>query len=205
MSADPQILILAAGASSRMGGRDKLLEEVGGLPLVARLARMALATGRPVTLALPPDRPDRQAALAGLPLRLVVAERAREGLAESLKAGIAALPAPAPVLLLLADLPELQGDDLGAVLAAGAEAPDLIWRGASAVGQPGHPVWLPAWLRPEIQHLTGDQGARELLQRHRDKVRLVPLPDARAITDLDTPEDWADWRQRQADINTRAS
>ena len=64
---------------------------------------------------------------------------------------------------------------------------------------------LPPWLRPEILALTGDQGARELLQRHRDKVRLVPLPEARAITDLDTPEDWAAWRQRQADISTRAS
>lgn len=201
----PQILILAAGASSRMGGRDKLLEEVEGQPLVARSARMALATGLRVTIALPPDRPARQAVLAGLPLRIVLADRAQEGMAESLKAGIAALPALAPVLLVLADLPELQTADLSAVLEAGEAAPELIHRGASDTGQPGHPVLLPAWLRPEILDLTGDQGARELLQCHRDKVRLVPLPGARAITDLDTPEDWAAWRAAQADISTRAS
>lgn len=205
MSGEAHILILAAGASSRMGGRDKLMEEVAGQPLVARSARMALATGSPVTIALPPDRPARHAVLAGMPLRVVLAERARDGMAESLKAGIAALPALAPVLLVLADLPELQTDDLLAVLAAGATAPELIHRGASATGQPGHPVLLPPWLRAEILGLTGDQGARELLQRHRDKVRLVPLPEARAITDLDTPEDWAAWREAQADISTRAS
>lgn len=205
MRDDVHILILAAGASSRMAGRDKLMEEVKGLPLVARSARMALATGLPVTVALPPDRPARGAALAGLPVQGVVAERAQEGMAESLKAGIAALPALAPVLLVLADLPELQTEDLLAVLAAGAAAPDMIHRGASATGQPGHPVLLPPWLRAEILGLTGDQGARELLQRHRDRVRLVPLPGARAITDLDTPEDWAAWRAAQADISTRAS
>lgn len=205
MSAEPVILILAAGASSRMAGRDKLMEVVAGLPLIARSAGVALATGLPVTVVLPPDRPARQAALAGLAARMVVADRAREGMAESLKAGLAALPDLAPVLLVLADLPELQTADLLAVLAAGAGAPELIHRGASAGGQPGHPVLLPPWLRGEIRGLSGDQGARELVQRHRERVRLVPLPGARAITDLDTPEDWVAWRKAQADIKTRAS
>lgn len=205
MSSEPVILILAAGASSRMGGRDKLLEVVQGLPLIARSVGVALATGVPVTIVLPPDRPGRLAALAGLPVQVVVAECASEGMAESLKVGMAALPVRAPVLLVLADLPELQTTDLAAVLAAGVAAPEMIHRGASATGQPGHPVLLPPWLRPEILELTGDQGARELLQRHRDKVRLVPLPGARAITDLDTPEDWDAWRKAQADMSTRAS
>lgn len=200
-----EIVILAAGASSRMGGRDKLLEEVEGQPLIVRTAGMALATGLPVTVVLPPDRPVRRAAIAGMALRLAVADKAREGMAESLKAGFAALPAPAPVLLMLADLPEMQSEDLSAVLAAGTAAPDLIHRGAAAGGEPGHPVLLPLWLWPEILDLTGDQGARELLLRHRERVRLVPLPGARAITDLDTPEDWAAWRKAQADNSTRAS
>jgi CTP:molybdopterin cytidylyltransferase MocA len=55
----PHILILAAGASSRMAPRDKLLEQIDGQPLIARSLRTALATGLPVTLTLPPDRPKR--------------------------------------------------------------------------------------------------------------------------------------------------
>lgn len=199
------ILILAAGASSRMGGRDKLMEDIAGEPLITRMAKAALATGHPVTIALPLDRPEREGALAGLDLHRVPVPKAREGMSESLKAGVFALPGAGPVLMMLADLPELQTDDLRAVLAAAAEAPDMILRGATEDGRPGHPVLLPGWLRPEILGLSGDEGARTLIRRHRDRVRLVPLPGHRALTDLDTPEDWAAWRETQADIKTRAS
>jgi molybdenum cofactor cytidylyltransferase len=47
--------------------------------------------------------------------------------------------------------------------------------------------------------LTGDTGAREVLKRHSDRVHLVPLKGDRALTDLDTPEDWAAWRARGGD------
>ncbi|QYZ71606.1 nucleotidyltransferase family protein [Neotabrizicola shimadae] len=199
------ILILAAGASSRMGGRDKLLEDVAGEPLLVRVAKTALATGHPVSIALATDRPQREVALAGLDLHRVPVPLAREGMSESLKAGFAALPGGGPVLTMLADLPDLQTDDLRAVLATAAKAPDMILRGAAQDGRPGHPVLLPGWLRPEIEALSGDEGARALIQRHGDLVRLVPLPANRALTDLDTPEDWEAWRATQADIKTRAS
>ena len=54
---DAHILLLAAGSSSRMRGGDKLLEPVAGRPLLTRIAEAALATGLPVHVALPPDRP----------------------------------------------------------------------------------------------------------------------------------------------------
>lgn len=187
----PHILILAAGASARMAPRDKLLELIDGAPLLARSLRIALATGLPVTLALPPDRPARWQAVEGMGSARVTVTRAQDGMAESLKAGLAALPRDAPVLLMLADLPDLETADLLAV--AGAD-PAFIQRGATARGQPGHPVLLPVWLRPELDQLTGDAGARDLFHRHADRLRLIPLPGNRALTDLDTPEDWARWR-----------
>jgi len=58
-----QILILAAGASSRMRGTDKLLEQVGGQPLIAHVAAVALATGCPVSVTMAADRPLRIKAL----------------------------------------------------------------------------------------------------------------------------------------------
>jgi CTP:molybdopterin cytidylyltransferase MocA len=189
----PAILILAAGSSSRMAPRDKLLEPVAGQPLLARVADAARATGAPVVAVLPPDRPARAAALAGRGVRLVTAAQAREGLAASLKAGLAAV-AEGPVLLLLADLPEIGTADLNRVLAARADHPDAILRGAAEDGTPGHPVLFPARFRGALMRLTGDQGARELLRDHAAEVRLVPLPGRHAIADLDTPEDWARWR-----------
>lgn len=190
----PEILILAAGASSRMRGADKLLETVDGTAQLTRIAIVALATGCPVTVALPPARPARAACLTGLPLRQIIVPNPQDGMAASLIAGINALPARSPVLLLLADLPGLTTDDLQMVLAVWAKAPDRIVRGADQNGAAGHPVGFPADLRAELLALAGDQGARAVIDRHRARLLPVPLPEAHATTDLDTPEDWAAWR-----------
>ncbi|AWB48655.1 CTP--molybdopterin cytidylyltransferase [Gemmobacter aquarius] len=190
----PNILILAAGSSSRMRGADKLLEVVEGAPLLRRVAGVALATGCPVTLVLAADRPARRAALDGLDVASVTATEATEGMAASLVAGVQSLPEGSAVLLLLSDLPLIDTPDLTAVIAASAADPACVWRGADPDGTPGHPVLFPADLRGELLGLTGDEGARWVLARHAARVRLVTLPQGHATTDLDTPEAWAAWR-----------
>lgn len=195
---DAHILILAAGASSRMRGGDKLLEQVAGEAQLARIARAALATGLTVHVALPPDRPDRRAVLADLAIRPVTVPDPAKGMAESLKAGLATLPPGAAVMLLLADLPEITAADLTSLHALWQAEPEAILRGAAQDGTPGHPVCFPPDLRDDLMMLQGDEGARAVLVRHRARLRLIPLPDRHATTDLDTPEDWAAWRAAQA-------
>jgi CTP:molybdopterin cytidylyltransferase MocA len=193
----PVLLLLAAGASSRMRGPDKLLEEVGGVPLLARSAREALATGLDVIVALSPDRPDRARALAEMPLGRVWVPDAGEGMAASLRAAVAAAPEAAPLAVLLADMPEITSGDIAMLVGAfGAAGSERVVRAASEDGQPGQPVIFPARLRPALLALTGDAGGREILRR--EEVFLVPLPGRRALTDLDTPEDFAAFRGGQA-------
>jgi CTP:molybdopterin cytidylyltransferase MocA len=194
----PEILILAAGSASRMRGADKLLEDIHGEPLLARSARVALATGCRVTVTLPPDRPGRLVAIQGLAVTPVIVPDAAQGMAASLIAGLRALPAAAPVLMVLADLPDLTTKDLQACLAVWAKDPRAIPRGAAADGTPGHPVGFPPDLRAELLALTGDTGARAVLARHADRLHLVRLPGTHATTDLDTPEEWATWRASRA-------
>ncbi|MFC7704871.1 NTP transferase domain-containing protein [Plastorhodobacter daqingensis] len=186
------ILIPAAGASRRMRGRDKLLEPVAGVPLLARQAAVARATGAEVLVTLPPGDPARRRALSADQPVLTVAD-AGTGLAASLRAGVAALAWAEAVMILLADLPEIGTDDLLALIAAWRATPGQILR-ASAGTVPGHPVIFPRALFGQFADLSGDRGARPILQAHADSVRLFPLPGRRAITDLDTPEDWAAWR-----------
>ncbi|RKF17283.1 nucleotidyltransferase family protein [Roseovarius spongiae] len=188
----------AAGASSRMFGRDKLMEKVAGEPLLARQVARALASGARVWVTTRADRPARMRALEALAqerLTLVPVAQPFDGLSASLRAGIEALPGDvAAAMILLPDLPEIETDDLRAMIAAHEAAPDAILRATAEDGRPGHPVILPRALFPELMKLTGDRGAGVLL-RDRD-VTPVPLPGARAITDLDSPEDWAAWRAR---------
>jgi len=194
---DLPILLLAAGQSRRMGGRDKLMEDVDGQPLLRRMAQRACAAGiGPVIVALPPAPHARYAALDGLPVTPVEVPDAAEGISASLKRALSAAPdAARAVMILLADLPDILSEDIRCV----AQDVDLnhkhcIFRGATAAGAPGHPVVLSRALFPELMALTGDSGAQSVIRRHADKVRLVPLPGRHALRDLDTPEDWAAWR-----------
>lgn len=185
-----------------MRGRDKLLEEVRGRPLLRDRVAMALGTGAEVFVTLPPDRPLRRAALEGLRdnprLALTTVADAQTGLSASLRHGaLRALEHRADALMiLLPDLPDLTEDDITFML----QAYDFksILRATSQDGTPGHPVILPARLLDALTGLTGDQGARDILREH--PVTLLALPGQQAITDLDTPEDWAAWRAAQDEL-----
>lgn len=190
------ILILAAGASSRMKGADKLLQQIDGQPLLRRLAEAARGTECPVLVTLPAAPGPRQAVLADLPLTPVAVPDAALGMAHSIRAGIAALPdGCAAAMILPADMPEIDAQDLRRMrdIWRGA-APDALLRATSAEGKPGHPVIFPARCFEALKNLQGDQGARSLLRHPDDKPLLVALPGNHALTDLDTPQDWARWR-----------
>lgn len=194
---DVAILIPAAGASSRMRGRDKLLEQVDGQPLLARQVRMALASGAGVLVTLPPGDTARRAVLEPSD-RLTVQDipQAAEGIAASLRAGArwAQERGATGLMVLLADLPDLQQDDLAQMLAAFSRQPERAIRAVDGAGRPGHPVIFPARLFPALTQVTGDRGARAVLTQ--EEVTALPLPENRATTDLDTPEAWAAWRAR---------
>ncbi len=194
---DLPILILAAGQSRRMRGRDKLMEEVEGQPLIRRQADMArrVTTG-PVLVALPVPPHPRYAALEGLDITPVPVPEAQEGMGASLRTGFAAMPpGAAAAMLLLADLPELTDDDLTTMLeAVDLQSGDLIWHAVTEDGQRGHPVVFSAALFACFAGLQGDTGAKTVVAAAGKRVHHVPLPGQRARLDLDTPEEWADWR-----------
>ena len=182
------ILLLAAGASSRMRGGDKLLERVDGVPLVRRQVLAALATGCEVVVCLPDSTGPRFAALDGLECRIVPVPDAGMGMSASIRAGL--VGQSGAVMILPADMPEIEADDLVAVLDAFDGS--VICRGASEDGRAGHPVVFPERYLEQLRGLEGDQGAKAVLRS--EPVKLVPLPGRRALVDLDTPEDWAAWR-----------
>ena len=195
------IVIPAAGASRRMGGRDKLLEPVDGTPLLRRIAETALAVGDTVIVTLPEDRPERSEALHGLDVRHLTVPDASDGMSASLRHAASALDGITDGLMILpADMPDLTEDDLRQVAQAftGASG-EFITQATGADGTPGHPVIFPADLLPLFTDLTGDEGARAILQANRLRLIRVALPDTHATTDLDTPDAWTRWRANNPD------
>ncbi|MHA6345218.1 nucleotidyltransferase family protein [Roseivivax sp. CAU 1761] len=189
------ILLLAGGFSRRMRGADKLLEPVDGVPLLRLQADRARQVAARVLVALPDPAGARGAALAGLDVQVVPVAAPEEGMAASIRAGIAALPDGAAGLMILpADMPEIDAADMARLRDRFDPAAPRILRGASADGRPGHPVLFPRARFADLAGLSGDAGARALLRREAASVELVTLPGAHALTDLDTPEAWAAWR-----------
>ncbi len=190
------ILILAAGRSSRMRGADKLLELIDGTPLIRRQVQAALETGEDVYVAVPSLEHPRCAAIADLKVTLVQVPTADQGMSESLRTGIRALPAAPRFMVFLADLVGLTAQDLVQMLNFELEASTLILRGSDQVGRHGHPIIFDATLRAEFERLTGDSGGAEIIKANKQRLELVRLPDDHATLDLDTPEDWAAYRAK---------
>jgi molybdenum cofactor cytidylyltransferase len=197
-------VVLAAGASVRMAGANKLLADLHGRTVVEHVVRTALEAGTdPVVVVTGHEASAVREALSGYPVELLENPRWAEGMGTSVAAGASALEGRvAGVLICLGDMPRVVAEDLRALMDAFAsDRPDPA---AAYVpehgGRRGNPVlWSASWL-PELCRLTGDQGARALL---RDAgVRVVPVAaGAGVLIDADTPVALEslrrpDWRSR---------
>lgn len=190
-------IVLAAGAGRRMRGADKLLEAVEGEPVLRRVVRAALASRVDETVVvLPPGAEARRAAVAGLGGEVVEAPDWAEGMAASLRAGLAAVAARVDaVVVLLADMPEVGPQAIDRLLAAFDPAAGReIVRAVSAEGVPGHPVLFGRRFFESLAGLAGDRGAREVIRDAGVLVTDVVTGGRGAVVDLDTPEEWAAWR-----------
>ena len=183
-------IVLAAGRSTRMGERNKLLQTVRGEPLVRHAVEAAIAGGlAPVTVVTGHQSDEVEAALAGLTVRFVHNAAFADGLAGSLKTGIAALPKEvAGAVVLLGDMPNVTGEIIGRLTRAFDEEPDRLAVVPTVLGQRGNPVLLARALFSRIAGLSGDEGARRLLASAGEAVEEIPIDDPAIAIDIDTPE-----------------
>lgn len=175
-----------------MGGPDKLLELVDGVPLLARQVARALSVG-PTVVTLPSaDHPRR----VGLPQAAQVVAVTGQ-MSDSIKAGIAALADDVSgVMILPADMPDITENDIQAIHDVALKSAALLVRATTEDGRAGHPIYFSASQFPRFKSLTGDRGAFHLTTGLETQTELVPLQGNRARLDLDTPDDWAAYRAR---------
>lgn len=183
-----QGILLAAGAGSRFGG-GKLLHPLEGVPIGVRSARNLLAAGLPVLAVVRPGNETLSGLLVDAGCTVTVCARAADGMGVSLAHAIAMQGTCelAGWVVALADMPQIQPSTIRRVadaLTEGAMIAAPVYR-----GERGHPVGFAAQLRGELSLLTGDEGARVVLARHRAELRLIECGDPGVVFDIDSRDD----------------
>jgi CTP:molybdopterin cytidylyltransferase MocA len=189
-------VLLAAGASSRLGEPKALLAEADGVPRVVRVARDLAAAGcAPVLVVVGAHRAVVEAALVGEAVTVVPHPGWAAGMGSSIAAGVSALDthpegAYAGALLVApCDMPGATAAHLAWLVEASGAG---MWRVASGYtdGARGMPAVFPRADWPLLQGLAGEGGGRGLLRE--GAVVVVPLADG--DHDLDTPDAVRAWR-----------
>ena len=185
-------VVLAAGASSRMQGRNKLLVSVDGEPLVRRTVRTVLAAGMLETVVVTGHQMrDITRAVLDLPVNVQPNLRHEDGQMQSVAAGVAALAlATDAILVCPADLPLVTADDVRALVATYRAHPDASIVIPRFQGQRGNPIVFAAAYAPEVAAGRRLVGCRKLAQQYPEETFWYEAAHDRYTTDLDTPEDY---------------
>jgi molybdenum cofactor cytidylyltransferase len=182
-------VVLAAGLARRMG-RQKLLLQLQGKPVVRWAVEHVASHVEDVVIVTGPDDAALRQALEGLTVRFVVNPRPQDGQGTSIAAGIGALkPWTTAALIALGDQPRMPAAVVPALL-------DALRRSGKAIVAPvyqgvqGTPVLFSSEVFGELRALKGDAGARAVVKENPERVELVAF-DLAMPPDVDTPEDYA--------------
>lgn len=194
-------LVLAAGESRRMGGRNKLLLPVQGKPLLRRILDTLAVSGlTEIVVVLGHARQEIAALADDGRVRLVVNERYRDGQMTSVEAGLGALSRPCDgVMVCLADQPLLAVGDIRFLMAAFAALGDRSILVPTYQGRRGNPVIFAYRHRASILG-GGNLGCRHLIERRPDSVAAVEMENDHVVVDIDTPEDYRRVAERLARV-----
>jgi molybdenum cofactor cytidylyltransferase len=190
------IIVLAAGASIRMGTPKQLLK-IEGISLIRRAAENALGCGcGPVVVVLGANANLIALELNGLAVEIAFNSDWDSGMSSSIRCGLNTLLATRPqmeaVILSVGDQPRVTGTLLAKLTTAHQQCGSQLVA-ASYSGHVGTPALFSRNYFDELLKVEGQGGAKRILQRHADKVLPVDLPEA--AFDLDTPLEFAHFVQ----------
>ncbi|MBC7919829.1 MAG: nucleotidyltransferase family protein [Ferruginibacter sp.] len=194
------LILLAAGASVRMGTAKQLLR-INGESLVRRAAQTALRSAcQPVVVVLGANQAAVRPELADLPVRVVENPDWDRGMGSSISVGIRHLLACSPTaraaILMLADQPLVSADLLNQLIARHRTS-ELPLIACEYSHQVGVPALFEKTLFAELMELPGAEGAKPIIRKYAGHLGSLPFPDG--ALDVDTPADYQRLRERMAD------
>ncbi len=180
-------VLLAAGSGTRFGG-DKLIHPLDdGIAIAAHAARNLVACGLDVVAVVRAGDFPLGDMLEQEGCRVTQCADSIKGMGHTLAHGVATAREAGGWVVALADMPRVRPETIARIMAALSEGATIaapLYR-----GERGHPVGFSAALRDELLGLSGDTGAKSVLQRHRDAIRLLDCDDPGIVLDIDRKAD----------------
>jgi len=172
-----------------MGVLDKLLLPVSGVPLIELTVASVEESVEKIVVAVSPRRADEVRAILGQRATVVVNPRPQDGMGSSIAAGVRTAGKADGYMLLPGDMPLVKPETVAKIAAWFLAVPNQI---AVPVldGRQGHPVVFPAWAQVALGSLSGDEGARSVIESNRDRVTWVDVGDSGIWRDIDVPDDY---------------
>ena len=178
-------VIMASGMGRRFGG-NKLMADVGGKPMIARVLESTdglfdrrIVVTRHEDVAASCRAQGAEVLLHDLPFR-----------SDTVRLGLEAVGNTDGCMFCPADQPLLCRETVRALIRSFIREPDAIWRPAYN-GEPGSPVLFPQWAFGGLLTLPEGKGGGHVARQHPDRVRLLPIQNPHELMDADTPEDLA--------------
>ena len=193
-------LILSAGYSTRMRGDDKLLEKIDGISQIYRIAKAAVTNG--ITyMTLPAIDHPRERALSGLAVQKIFLNNKNTGMGASIAEGVKYIQDNESnvtgIIVIPADMPLIDCVTIEAFYAAHSKYPGSIIQAADDKGS-GHPVLFPGRYFKNLMLLKKEIGGKDIIKKSKN-IKILKFSGKIATLDLDTPEDWKNWRNERFD------
>ena len=185
------LIVLAAGKSTRMRGRNKLLVEIERKPMIRRVVEAGLKSKVDEVIVVVGWQGDKiRKALTDLPCRFIVNKNYEKGQSSSVKAGLkGVVEATQAILILPGDVALIDFESINSVIAEYALRKQLIII-AAYKGKPGHPILLDRQLLAEIEQIDEKTfGLKAVVMNHEAAVRLIETGSPGVLRDIVTPED----------------
>lgn len=192
-------IILAAGASRRMGQNKLLLPLPDGRTVIETVLDNALSAGLDdLVLISGAERAAIEAAAAGRGVRTVHNPGYEQGQSTSMRQGLLALPTGHAALFILGDQPLIKGDIHARIVSLYRESGARIIAPRGREGRRGNPCLFAPELFGELLAVAGDQGGRPVLSAHAAEISFVDMDDDAVLLDIDTPEQYQNILRRRS-------
>ena len=193
-------LILAAGYSTRMRGGDKLLEKIDDISQIYRIAKAAVQNG--ITyMTLPAANHPRERALSGLAVHKIFLNNKNTGMGASIAKGVKYIQDSESnvtgIIIIPADMPLIDSATIKAFYGAHSKYPGSIIQATDEKGY-GHPVLFPSRYFKNLMLLKKETGGKDIIKGSKN-IKILKFEGKVATLDLDTPEDWKNWRNERFD------